>query len=68
MVREVLSKSSEIPLRSVSLSADDLLGIIESKHFEKVTARNDGMVFDSLEDMKKNKALLVGSQTYIVGI
>ncbi|MER9586526.1 hypothetical protein [Mesorhizobium sp. M0276] len=60
MVREVLSKSSEIPLRSVSLSADDLLTIIESKHFEKVTARNDGMVFDSFEDMKKNKALLAG--------
>jgi hypothetical protein len=61
MVRELFSKSSEISFGSVSLSADELLAIIEEKHFQKVTATNNGMAFDSWEDMKKNKALLAGN-------
>lgn len=61
MVRELFTRSSTIPLGSVSLSADDLIQILEEKNFDKVNAENNDMEFDSIEDMKMNKALLVGN-------
>lgn len=61
MVRELFTRSSTVSLGSVSLSVDELIGILEGKKFEKITARNNDIAFDSIEDMKMNRALLVGA-------
>jgi len=60
MVKDISRKYIRLPLGSVSISVEDLINIIEQKGFKKVSAENNDAEFESLDDIKSHKTLMVG--------
>ncbi|MBB3590887.1 hypothetical protein FHX08_001231 [Rhizobium sp. BK529] len=60
MVRDISRENIRYKLGLISISVDDLIKLLESKGVKNATAKTDTVEFDSLDDIKTNKALLAG--------
>jgi hypothetical protein len=60
VVKDISRENIRYKLGLISISVDDLIKLLESKGVKNATAKTDTVEFDSLEDIKTNKALLAG--------
>lgn len=63
MIERLSKDIIDLPLGSISIPVDRLIAILETFKFQKITAENNDIKFDGLDDIKSHKALLAGFPT-----
>ncbi|MEI5681487.1 MULTISPECIES: hypothetical protein [unclassified Mesorhizobium] len=60
-----IEKNTEYKIGNISISIDELIRIIEELKFKTVRAENKNIEFESIDDIKSNKSLMIGHPSII---